>query len=176
MGSTEVLRSSSARNLGVAMMAAGVVALGTAVYDGVDALLTYAVPSILFGFLGWAAFWRPHVEVSDGGVTVANTLRSISVPWPAIEAVEGRYGLRLRTAYGNVTAWAAGAPAGRQRARGQDSEAAHAVSTRLESLQAAGYLDNPRLERPAPSTVWHWDVIVPTTLLVLASVVLPLLA
>ena len=176
MGSTEVLRSSSARALGVAMRVAGAVALGTAVLDGVDAMLAYAGPCILFGFLGWAAFWRPHVEVSDGGVTVANTLRSISVPWPAIEEVEGRYGLRLRTAYGNVTAWAAGAPAGRQRARGQDSKAAQSVSNRLETLRAEGFLDNPRLERPAPHTAWHWEVIVPTALLVLASVVLPLVA
>ena len=158
------------------MMVTGAVALGTAFLDGPDALLLFGGPCLLFGVAGWAAFWRPHVEVSDGGVTVANTWRTVSVPWPAIEGVEGRYGLRLRTAYGPVTAWAAGAPAGRQRTRGQDSVAAQSVTARLESLRAAGHLDNPRLESPAPTTTWHRDVIAVVALLVVASVVLPMLA
>ena len=175
MGSTEVFRTSSARVLGGAMMAAGGIALATAGFDGVTTLLTYAGPCLLFAVVGWAAFWRPHVEVSDGGVTVVNTLRTIQVTWPAIEGVEGRYGLRLRTAHGPVTAWAAGAPAGRQRARGQDSATAQAVTTRLESLRAAGHLDNPRLESSAATTSWHREVVAALVLLALLSVVLPLL-
>src|SRR5690349_14645185 len=119
MGSTEQVRTRSARALGGAMMAASALGVASAVLDGPETLLTYGGPVILFGLVGWAAFWRPHVEVSDGGVTVVNTLRTVRVPWPAIEDVDGRYGLRLRTAYGSVTAWAAGAPAGRQRARGE---------------------------------------------------------
>jgi hypothetical protein len=158
------------------MMAVGGLGLATSVVDGADALLRYAGPCILLGLVGWAAFWRPYVEVSDGGVTVANTLRTVRVPWPAVEGVEGRYGLRLRTAYGPVTAWAASAPAGRQRARGQDSEAAQAVTARLEVLRAAGHLEDARLERPAPVTTWHWEVIGPVALAALASLVLPLLA
>jgi hypothetical protein len=157
------------------MMAASALGVASAALDGVEALLTYGGPILLFGLVGWAAFWRPHVEVSDGGVTVVNTLRTIRVPWPAIEDVDGRYGLRLRTAYGTVTAWAAGAPAGRQRARGEDSAMAQTVSGRLAELRDAGYLDDPRLERPAPDTTWHLEVVVPLVLLVAASALLPLL-
>ena len=70
----------------------------------------------------------PYVEVSDGGVTVVATP---CAPWrcrgPPSSEVDGRYGLRLRTAYGAVTAWAAQRS---QRAdsarRGQDSVAAPA--------------------------------------------------
>ena len=50
-------------------------------------------------------------------MTVANTLRTTQVPWPAIDRCDGRYGLRLDTAYGRVTAWGAAAPVGKQRAR-----------------------------------------------------------
>ena len=154
------------------MMVVGAAALVSAAFAGPDTLLRYAAPCLLVGTVGWAAFWYPHVEVSDGGVTVVNTLRTVRVPWPAIQDVEGRYGLRLTTAYGPVTAWAAGAPAGRQRARGQDSEAAQAVTARLDALRAAGHLDNPRLERDAPVTTWHRGVVAALALLVLASVLL----
>lgn len=153
------------------MVAAG--GLVSAVADG--AALEFGAPLVLIGLLGWAAFWRPCVEVSDGGVLVVNTLRTVHVPWPAIEAVEGRYGLRLRTAYGAVTAWAAGAPTGRQRARGVDSEAARAVTERLEALRAAGHLDDRRLERPDLRTTWHRELIAAIGALLVASVALPLL-
>ena len=144
----------------------------SAVADG--AALEFGAPLVLIGLLGWAAFWRPYVEVSDGGVLVVNTLRTVHVPWPAIEAVEGRYGLRLHTAYGAVTAWAAGAPTGRQRARGADSEAARAVTERLEALRAAGHLDDRRLERPDLRTTWHRELIAAIAALLVASVALPL--
>jgi Bacterial PH domain len=175
MGSTEQLRSSSARALAVAMVVGSAVAVASVTLTGIETLLTYGGPCALFGVLGWAAFWRPRVEVSDGGVVVVNTLRTITVPWPAIEGVDGRYGLRLRTAYGSVTAWAAAAPAGRQRARGQDSAAARVVTERLESLRAAGHLDDARLERSELGTTWHRDVVVAVTVLAAASVALPLL-
>ena len=175
MASTVLLRSRSARALGAAMIALSVLMLGSGVMGGVTTVLDYAAPMTLFGVLGWAAFWRPYVEVSDGGVTVANTLRTIEVPWPAIESVDGRYGLRLQTAYGRVTAWSASAPKGRERAREQQSAAAIAVTSRLGQLRAAGHLDDPRLERPAPATLWHRQLLGAITVLVLATVTLPLL-
>ncbi len=175
MGSTVLLRSRSTRALGVAMMALSVLMLGSAVSGGLATVLDFAAPMILFGVLGWAAFWQPYVEVSDGGVTVANTLRTVEVPWPAIESVDGRYGLRLQTAYGRVNAWSASAPTGRERARERQSEAAVAVTSRLEELRGAGHLDDPRLERREPVTVWHRPVLVALGVLVLASLTLPLL-
>ncbi len=158
------------------MVAVSLLALGTAVWDGRDAVLQYAGIAVLFGLLGWAAFWQPHVEVSDGGVKLANTLRTIEVPWPAVQGVEGRYGLRLRTAYGAFVAWGADAPFGRKRAAGIQSEAARAVSDRLEVLRAAGFLSDPVLERAQPRTVWHVALIAAVAVLVLLSATLPLLA
>ena len=176
MGTTVLLRSRSARALAVAMVAVAAVGLVVRRHRrprrGAASTALRCWP---FGLLGWAAFWRPYVEVSDGEVLVRNTLRTVHVPWPAIEAVEGRYGLRLVTAYGSVTAWAASAPGGRQRARVQQSQSAALVEARLEELRAAGYLDDRRLERPRLRTSWHREIIAALGLLAVATVVLPLL-
>lgn len=176
MGQTERIRSRSARVLAAAMVGAAVLALGSAAADGIDALLLYAAPAVLFGLLGWAVFWEPYVEVSDGGVTLANTLRTVEVPWPAINGVDGRYGLRLDTAYGPLTGWAAPSPTGRRRARGEPGIAAQAVTDRLESLQAAGHLEGRRLEHDAPRTTWHVPLLVAIAALGIAALVLPFLA
>lgn len=176
MGPTVQLRARSTQALGAAMMALAVVSLASVVLSGADAVLRFAAPLALFGLLGWGAFWQPRVEVSDGGVTVVNTLRTIEVPWPAVQSVDGRYGLRLQTAYGGVTAWGAAAPAGRQRAQGMQGPAADAVTKRLEALRSAGHLDDARLERPAPQIVWHVSLIAVLATLVVATLVLPLQA
>jgi hypothetical protein len=174
MGPTVTIKGRASQVLGAAMMAAAAIGLVSLARGGLDSLLAFAAPMTLFGVLGWAAFWRPQVEVSDGGVTVVNTLRTVVVPWPAVESVDGRYGLVIRTAYGPVTAWGAAAPGGRQRARGEQSPAAVAVSERLESLRAAGHLDDARLERPDLLRTWHWPEIVTGALLLVAAVLLPL--
>lgn len=172
MGTTVLLRSRSAQALGVLMVVVAALGLGVSAFDGLAALVHLAAPLTLFGLLGWAAFWQPHVEVSDGGITVANTLRTVEVPWPAVQQVDGRYGLRLVTAYGPVVAWAAEAPAGRRRARGEDGPAAVAVQQRLGELRAAGYLADPRLERDRPRVTWHRRLIGVIAALVVASLVL----
>jgi hypothetical protein len=174
-GPTVVIRSRWSQALGVAMALTGVVGLVLALRVGDGSAKDYGAPLLLFALLGWAAFWRPQVEVSDGGVRITNTWRTAHVTWPAITAVEGRYGLRLRTAQGNVTSWAAPAPAGRARARGQESRAADIVNNRLEELRAAGYLDNPALERDTLDAAWNIPVAVTAGVLLVASVLLPLL-
>ena len=172
-GPTVVIRSRSSRALALAMAGAGALGIVLAVGAGLEPVRTFGAPLVLFALLGWAAFWRPHVEVSDGGVRVVNTWRTVQVPWPAIEEVDGRYGLRLRTSYGTVTSWAAPAPSGRGRARAGDSEAAEIVKSRLEELRAAGYLDNPTLERASLETVWDVPLALAAGLLLVATLLLP---
>jgi hypothetical protein len=174
-GETLVLRSRSMQVIGGAIVTVAVVGLALAVIGGLHSLGRFGAPILLFGLLGWAVFWVPRIEVSDGGVVMVNILRTIQVPWPAIEGVDGRYGLQLRTAYGGYTAWAATAPSGRDRGRGRDSEAAVSVQQRLEALRTAGWLDHPRLEQPRARTEWHRPLIGAAVLMTLASVTLPLL-
>lgn len=172
-----MVRSRTLQGLGIAMSVAAVIGLGAVVAEGVSAALTYAAALLLFAVLGWAAFWRPGVVVSDAGVLVINTWRGVHVPWPAVESVDGRYGLRLRTAYGVVTAWGVTAPSGRSR-RGENgvSEAAVLVGQRLEDLRAAGYLDSPALERASLQRHWHLRTIVAVTTLLVLALALPALA
>lgn len=168
-----VIRSRASVSLAVAMVVTGGVGVVLAAVAGPDAVRVFGAPLALFALLGWAAFWRPHVEVSDGGVRVVNTFRSVHVPWPAITEVDGRYGLRLRTALGSVTSWAAPAPSGRTRASGGSSEAAEVVNQRLAELRGAGYLDNPTLERESLETAWDVPVVLAAALLLGASLLLP---
>lgn len=175
MGPSVRLQSGTARALGALMVAASALGLGSVLVGDLADAVRYAAPLVLFGLLGWAAFWRPFVEVGDGGVTVANTLRTTEVPWPMVESVEGRYGLRLETSCGRVTAWAAAAPAGRQRARGEESAAARTVRDRLAAVRATGCLDDARLEHRQLLRVWDRPLAVAVLGLILASVLLPLL-
>ena len=163
---------------------------------GVDDLLRYSWPLLFIAFAGWALFWQPSVTVSDGGVTIANVLRTIHLPWPSIERVDTKYALTLSTAYGHFAAWAAPAPsrytvgstdkselkrlpdstffAGTVRPGddpGSDSgQAALVVRRRWEHLRDAGYLDEARLEKPRPDVRWHWVTITVFALLGVASV------
>jgi hypothetical protein len=145
----------------------------------------------------WALFWRPAVEVSDGGVRLVNPLRTIDLSWPSIQAVDTKFALTLITAYGRYTAWAAPAPGARgvMRATRQDTanlpasarhagtirpgdlpsspsgEAALLIRRHWESLRDAGHLDDPKLERDAAPVTWHVATMVVGGALLVLSVV-----
>lgn len=170
MGPTVRVRARSARFLGMSMITVAGVGLVSAAAGGLETVLRLGPLLMLFGLLGWAAFWQPYVEISDGGVTVGNIVRTVHVPWAAVTDINGRYGLRLATSYGPVTAWAAAAPAGRARARGENSPVAVAVADRQEAIRLAGHLDRAHLERDTLDVVWHLPVLVTGCVLVAACV------
>lgn len=170
-------RSNTTRFVGVGAMAFAVAGLGAFAVEGDwRRLATYGGPLGLVGLVGLAGLWLPYVDISEGGLELRNVLRTVRVPWPAIQDVDGRYGLRLTTAYGRITAWAAPAPAGRDRMVGADSEAAAIVRQRMERLRAQGHLDNPRLESDRAHVTWHLPVIAAAIGLVVLTVVGPLLS
>lgn len=136
----------------------------------------FAVPAVVV----WALLGRPAVVVSDGGVELRNVLRTVHLPWTAIQRIDTKYALTLYTAYGTYAAWAAPAPSRVQTldaspadlehlpestyiggARPGDlittasGQAAAHVRRRWEELRDAGFLDQPRLERDAPAVRWH---------------------
>ena len=167
MGPTLVFRSTYGRVLTVAT---GVVAVAlgvsTALTGDVGAVVGALVPAALVTYLVWMLFWRPAVEVSDGGVEVRNVTRTVHVPWTAYEGVDTRYSLEVRYAGGRVTAWSAPRSSGtarwlrssRRRAVGQEqvvtgasAEAvADAVTQRHAMLTAAGHLDRAVQGAPGP--------------------------
>ncbi len=145
----------------------------------------------------WAAFWRPRVEVSDGGVRLVNVTRTVDVPWPAITSIDTRWALTLGTAYGRFAAWAA-PTAGRAPARraarpdlrimgrtlgatvdrdpsalseGAAADAAALVRGHWERLRAAGHLDNPVLEHATAPVRWHVETFAAGAVLIVLGVI-----
>ncbi len=144
----------------------------------------------------WAVYWRPHVVVDDGGVRLVNPLRTIDLPWPAIQAVDTKFALQLITAYGRFTAWAAPAPglrqvllAGREEAKHLPPSTTHAgairpgdlpsspsgsaallIRRRWEALRDAGHLDDPRLEHERAPVHWHIGTMVGAGVLIVVAV------
>ncbi|GAB2751120.1 PH domain-containing protein [Nocardioides pakistanensis] len=172
MGETLTYRSGFSRGLAVvAVSLAAALLVWLAVTDP-PAALRYAGPVGLVAALAWLGFWRPAVEVSDGGVQLRNVWRTVHVPWPALQDVDSRLGLRLVTAYGSFQAWAVPAP---RRTRGggpvAPSQAATWVVERWDQLKAAGYLDRPRLEQPRAHTTLHTGALALCTGLLALSVV-----
>uniref|UniRef100_UPI00186B1032 PH domain-containing protein n=2 Tax=Georgenia thermotolerans TaxID=527326 RepID=UPI00186B1032 len=118
MGPTIVFRPTSARVYAViTWVVAAIVLAAFGANGGIGEVVRYGAIPLAMAVFGWAVFWRPCVEVGGDGVILANVLRTVEVPWGAIERVDTRWGLRLVTAHGAVTAWAAPARAGMGRAR-----------------------------------------------------------
>lgn len=116
------------------------------------------------GVAGYAAYVGPYVDINPGELVLANPLRTVHVPWPAIQAVDGRLGLRVRTTEGRYTAWAA--PLRRR----LDED----VVEQLEAHRAAGHLDDPRFERPKPTIRWNIGVVCAAALLSAFAIALAL--
>lgn len=166
-------RSSFSRALAVVTIAlCAVLLVSLALTAGVGTTLRYAAPALLVALLAWMAYWRPLVEVSDGGIELRNVWRTVQVAWPALQEVDGRLGLRLVTAYGTYQAWAVPAP---RRTRGSrevaTTEAATMVRTRWDELRRAGHLEAPRLESPRARTEVHALPLTAALVLLVLSVV-----
>lgn len=188
MGPTLVFRSTYGR---VLTLATGAVAVAlvvvTALTGEVAAVVGAVVPAALVTYLVWMLFWRPAVEVSDGGVEVRNVARTVHVPWTAYEGVETRYSLEVRYAGGSVTAWAAPRSSGSARwlrssrrrpvdrervVTGASAEAvAEAVTQRRGMLAAAGHLDRALPGAPGARTTWHVVRLAVLSALAVATVV-----
>ena len=169
-----------------------VTAIVVAWRNGVRELVQVAPWLVLVAGACWAAFWRPHVDVSDGGVRLVNVFRTIDLPWPAITAIDTKWSLTLETAYGTFTAWAAPAPGVRGAVRATrgdgkhlpsatyrpgdlpssaSGEAAVLIRRQWDALRAAGHLDNPRLEHEHAPITWHVAILAAGLALVVLGIV-----
>ncbi|MBK5250907.1 MAG: PH domain-containing protein [Actinomycetales bacterium] len=190
MGPTLTFRTNFARVLAVVIAVVTLAALYFfAAQGGVRELLRSGPTALLGAALGWALFWRPQVEVSDGGITITNILRTIHVPWPAFKGVDSQWSLRVETPGRTFTAWAVPASSGMaSRVRstpraalesaqtpgrraltegGNADAAALAIAERLHKLRAAGYLKGTPREEIRPTVTPNRAVI--TVLAALAA-------
>lgn len=169
-GGVRTFRPAGGRVVAVGVGVVAVASLWASAASGGSAeVFRYGAVPLLVALWAWAAFWRPEVEVSDGGVRLTNVVRSAHVPWPTLRGVDSAWSLRLETTDGVFTAWGApgrsgtaarleaprtGEVSGRRRRAGADDVALEIVA-RWAALRAAGHLDRaPRL--PVHVEVsWH---------------------
>ncbi|UFU07490.1 PH domain-containing protein [Ruania halotolerans] len=186
MGETLTFRSRVARPLAVAVAVVCVAALTYFVsVGGVVELWRSGPTAALVIVVMWALFWGPGAEVSDGGVTVMNVLRTVHVPWPEYTGAEARWSLQVHAGGRTVSAW--GVPAGsgtgarlaaprrsrqiraesqspgedhRLSGHGTAEAAALAIGERHDRLTSAGHLRGVRRGTLPVATTWHVPVIV----------------
>lgn len=189
MGPTKVFCSMYGRVLTIAT--AVIALLATVVQVGQDlggALATLATGGLVT-CLVWMLFWRPRVEVSDGGIDVRNVVRSVHVPWPAYEGVRTQWSLEVDYSGGRVTAWAAPRSSGSgqwlrnwrrrpndpssTRVGGASAEVvARAIVERHDALTAAGYLADTPDGAPRARSTWNLVELAALGSLAVATVVL----
>ncbi|GAB3126417.1 PH domain-containing protein [Glaciibacter psychrotolerans] len=196
MAETITLRPLFGKVLAIATGVVIVVCLVTLIVDGDPAAgIRFALPLVTVGYLVWLTFWLPAVEISDGGVRLHNTLRTIDLPWPSIERIDTRYALTLYTTYGRFVAWAAPAsgrhtlmstPASDTKhlpestfmagsigagdvPRTDSGDAAAIIRRRWEALRDAGHLDRRASDPDHTAVHWHRVQIVVLALLVVLS-------
>lgn len=181
-------------SVGVAVLCAAAFVL-TLVEDP-RAALRYAALLALPALAVWVVYGRPAVVVSDAGVEVRNVLRTVELPWTAIERVDTKYALTLHTAYGTYAAWAAPAPSRVQTLASSPEDTRHLpastyigggvrpgdllssssgqaaayIRRRWDELHEAGHLDAARLERARPVVRWHVGSVAAVLLLAAAAV------
>lgn len=83
----------------------------------VSALMVGAgvAPVVLLASLAWfvwLAFWRPSVVTDTRGVHLRNLVRDVGIPYDAIDDVDTRYALVVRSGDRAYSAWGAPAPGG----------------------------------------------------------------
>lgn len=147
MGATEIFRPTFSRVLAYAVWVVLVIIAVSGMTTG--SFLTAA--RILMGCMCAAAFvwlfyFRPHVEVADGGITVTNPLNTIHVPWPAVEELRIRGTFEIVTTVdGRVSAFAA-TIANKRHDAGLAGIVREQAQIRLSALRDAGFLDDIRIE------------------------------
>lgn len=104
MRPTLVLRTGGSRPIAVAgWVVCGIVAVLMVVDGMAPALLAWPA---LVALVAYALWWRPAVEVSDGGVTLREPLRDVHVPWPAVRGFEARWSFTVLSTEGRHASWA----------------------------------------------------------------------
>lgn len=73
-------------------------------------LVRYGWAFVLVGFVGFALFWMPRLDITERQVTVRNVFTTVHVPWHSIERIDTKYALTLYTTSGKISVWASPAP------------------------------------------------------------------
>jgi hypothetical protein len=158
---TEEFRPRTSKTLAYIMWALAVIALVSSLASGAAGLLGIPL-ALAVAFVGYWLFWFPKVMLDDGGVTLVNPVRIVSVPWPALVTVDTKFALKLVTPSGSYTAWAAPAPGvvGTYRAKPIDVRNLPGTSFGPEGSMRPGDLKNSDSGAAAYLVRSRWAVLV----------------
>lgn len=73
-------------------------------------LLRYGWGLLLLSAVAIALFWMPRLSIAEHEVTVRNVFSTVHVPWPAIQLVDTKWALTIRTDKLTIPVWASPAP------------------------------------------------------------------
>jgi hypothetical protein len=107
LGATRVFRPPVGVVVSALWVLVTVVWLVAAAAAGLRSLLVQLPPVALLASLVYATCTRPLVAVGADGVLLRNVFRDVSVPWPALDAIDTRYALTLSAGGRRYAAWAA---------------------------------------------------------------------
>lgn len=183
MGETHVFKTAFSKYFSLAFIAmAIIVSIRVAWVSPRE--LTQSVPILLAagGLIGML-FYLPRVEVSDGGITIVNVLRTTHIPWPNFTSVEAQWNLEVKTTDGKYTSWALPASSGtarrlsKNRGIGEDTRpntaqgAAWVIGERYTALKKAGYLTRKTLSATqVDSTLNRTALVTGAIILVLVGI------
>ena len=129
---------------------------------------------VLSGVVAYALWWRPGIVADDAAVTLRKPLRDVTVPWPSVIAVGGRWSLDIRTETKRYTAFASSPQRRRRSKRGDDVPKA-AVSGLAEELSTLWEVRR-LAATPGPVRVrWAWEVIAPGAVLLVGAILVAVL-
>jgi hypothetical protein len=163
---TDEFRPRTSKTLAYIMWALAAIALVSSLASGVAGLLGIPL-ALAVAFAGYWLFWFPKVMLDDGGVTLVNPVRTVSVPWAALITVDTKFALKLVTPAGSYTAWAAPAPGvvGTYRAKPNDVRNLPSTSFGPEGSMRPGDLKNSDSGAAAYLIRSRWAVLVESGLL-----------
>lgn len=132
------------------------------------ALALAGVP-VAFGVLVWICFYFPRVELSPEGLKLVNLFTTTTLPWPAIDSFDVRFGLSVNTHWDKkYSAWAL--PGSKRRPEKREGQKRQAIAAHpaaqvqsvldyFSALTRIGALDDPVYpDRPARPAV-NWAMV-----------------
>ena len=128
--------------------------------DDLGSALRFAPFAGLVALVVYALFWRPCVRVDADGVTLANVVRDVRIPFSRLEDVRTRFALTLETVEGTFTSWASPAP-GRTSAMSisrRDSKGFEAMGHATDQGVSASAAPNTDSGAAAMLVRHRWDV------------------
>ncbi|QQD76949.1 PH domain-containing protein [Curtobacterium sp. YC1] len=167
------------RRLALVLWVVAVVLVPLALVGGGSPWLAI-VPSLTVAFVGWAALWRPRIELTPEHLRIVDVRRTSTYTWSRITEVRTKYGIEVVTSEGVRRVWIATRPTARLVARsgdqpgGPDHLDVEAAAARvLAHVPAAAVQEGPPPATVVAAPITHrthgWTILAMVVLGVAAS-------